>query len=128
MASAVEKLVCFPTQRSDAPSRKVGKRFVGILSVELDEVRARKWNAKRVVVFQSIILHCAQGVNNSVQICNCILFQPDLWNRGEFDEIVKDTYNSAMGYLGKARGTQTTEEHYRTFSNLLLEGKLRKAV
>ena len=91
MASAVEKLVCFPTQRSDAPSRKVGKRFVGILSVELDEVRARKWNAKRVVVFQSIILHCAQGVNNSVQICNCILFQPDLWNRGEFDEIVNDT-------------------------------------
>ena len=70
MASAVEKLVCLPTQRYDAPSGKVGKRFVGILSVELDKVHARKWNSERVVVFQSIILHCAQGVNHSMKICN----------------------------------------------------------
>ena len=46
-----EKLVCMPTQRCDATSGKVGKRFVGILSVELDRVRARKWNAERVIIF-----------------------------------------------------------------------------
>ena len=78
MASAVEKLVCFPTQRSDAPSRKVGKRFVGILSVELDEVRARKWNTDRVVIFQSVILQRAQGINNSAQMQKRVLFQLDL--------------------------------------------------
>ena len=57
-----------PTQRYDAPYGKAGKRFVGILSVELDGVRARKWNAERVIVFQSVILQRAQGVNNSTQI------------------------------------------------------------
>ena len=51
-----KKLFCMPTQCYDAPSGKVGKIFVGILSVELDGVRARKWNAERVIVFQSIIL------------------------------------------------------------------------
>ena len=60
-----EKLVCFPTQHYGAPSGKVGKRFVGILSVELDGVYVRKGNSERVIVFQSVILQRAQGVKNS---------------------------------------------------------------
>ena len=74
MESAVEKLVCLPAQCYDAPSGKVGKIFVGILSVELDGVRARKWNAERVVFFQSVILEQDQGVNNSAQTRKSILF------------------------------------------------------
>ena len=63
-----EKLICMSTQRYDAPSGEVGKRFVVIMYVELYGVRARKWNAERVIVFQSDILQCAQGVNNFAQI------------------------------------------------------------
>ena len=33
-----------------------------------------------------------------------------------------------MGYLGKSRGTKTAEERHRTFLNLVLKRKLRKAV
>ena len=33
-----------------------------------------------------------------------------------------------MGYLGKARGTQTMEEHHQTFLNLVLKGKLCQAI
>ena len=65
-----------PTQSYDAPSRKVGKIFVGILYVELDGVRARKWNADRVTIFQSLILQRAQGVNNSAQIRKHIFLNP----------------------------------------------------
>ena len=117
-----------PTQRYDVSSRKSGKRFVGILSVELDGVRARKLNTERVIVFQSVILQRAQGVNNSTQIQKRILFQLDLWNCGVFDELVKDTYNSAMVYPVKARGSQTAEERHIIFSNLVLKGKLHEAV
>ena len=81
-----------------------------------------------MIVFQSVTLQRAQGVNNSAQIRNRILFQLDLGNRGEFDELMKDTYNSAMGYLGKARGSQNEEECDRTFSNLVMKGKFRKGV
>ena len=123
-----KKLVCLPTQRYDAPSGKVGKRFVGIVSVELDGVRARKWNTERVIVFQSVILQYSQGVNNYAQTRKRILFQLDMWNRGLFDELLKDRYNSAMGYLVKDRGTQTMEERHRTFSNLVQKGKLCEAV
>ena len=39
------------TQYYDAPSGKFEKKFVGILSVKLDGVHARKWNDERVIVF-----------------------------------------------------------------------------
>ena len=69
-----EKLVCMPTQRYDAISGKFGKRFAGILSGELDGVRFRNWDAERVIVFQSVILQCAQGINNSAQIRKHVFF------------------------------------------------------
>ena len=45
-----------------------------------------------------------------------------------FNELVKDAYNSAMGYLEKACVTQNTQERHLTFSNLVLKRKLRKSV
>ena len=72
MASTVGKLVRMPTQLYDAPSGKVRKRFVVILSVELDGVHSRNWNAEKVIVSHSVILKCAEDVNNSAQICKRI--------------------------------------------------------
>ena len=77
---------------------------------------------------QSVILQCTQGVNNSAQIRKRIFFLLDLWNCGAFDEIVKDMYNSVIGYLGKSCGCQTTEERHRTFSDLVLMEKLRETI
>ena len=62
-----------PTQRYDAPSGKVRKISVVILSVEINGDDARKWNAERVIVFQSVILQRAQVVNNYAQIRKGIL-------------------------------------------------------
>ena len=41
---------------------------------------------------------------------------------------MKDAYNPATGYLGKSRGSQTTEKFHRKFSDLILKGLLRKSV
>ena len=109
------KLFCTSNQRYDAPSGKVGNIFVGILSVELDRVRARKWNAERVIVFQSVILQRAQGINNSTQTRKRILFWIDLWNIGAFEKLVKDVYNCAMVSLVKSCGSQTTTEIIKRF-------------
>ena len=77
---------------------------------------------------QSVILQRDQGVNSSAQICKRILFLLDYWNHEAFDELLKDTYNSAMGYLRKSRAIQTEEKCHRTFSNLALKEKLSEAV
>ena len=70
----MEKLVCMPNQQYDAPSGKVGNRFVVILSVEFDRVCARKWNTEGVIVLQFVILQRVQGVNTSAQIRKRIFF------------------------------------------------------
>ena len=44
----------------------------GILTVELDRFCAMKWNSERVIMFQSVILQRAQGVNKYAQICKFI--------------------------------------------------------
>ena len=110
MSGYVVKIVCMPTQCYDALSRKSMKRFVGILYVEFYGVCNRKWNSERVIFSQSVTLKCAQGVNNSAQICKRILFQLDLWNCGAFDELAKYTYSLAIGYLEKYCGIQTEEK------------------
>ena len=46
---------------------------------------------------------------------------------GVFDKLTKDTYHSAMEYLGKACKNQTEEQPHRTFLNLVLKEKLCKA-
>ena len=101
---------------------------MGILPVELDGVHARKWNADRLITFKSVILQCVQGVNNSAKVRKRILFRLYWWNRWAFDKLVKDTYNSDMGYLQKSRGNQTKEQRHRLLSNLVLKVKFREAV
>ena len=64
-----------PTQRYNATYGKFGKVFLGILPVELDGVGAKEWNAERMIIFQSVILQCAQGVKIYAQIRNHILFR-----------------------------------------------------
>ena len=41
---------------------------------------------------------------------------------------MNDTYNSALGYLRKSRGSQTEDQCHRTVSNLVLKGKFLEAV
>ena len=50
MASKVEKIVCMPTQCYEATQcYDIPRRFFGIMYVELDGLRSRKWNSERVV-------------------------------------------------------------------------------
>ena len=47
------------SRRYDAPSGRVGRRFVGTLGAELKGVRDRLWNLEWFIVFQTVILQRA---------------------------------------------------------------------
>ena len=104
-----------PTKRYDALSVKVGRQFFGTLSVELNGVRSRKWNSDRVVGFSWLP-------------CNALkaLIMPNIFLRAYFsdstalivrrlEKLMKDTFNTATGFLGKYLGIQNYEEYHRTF-------------
>ena len=105
------------TQRYNTMSRKFGRRVVGTISVDINGVRARKWNSDRVIVFQSVILQRVQGVNNAKHICVRIFFRINNSNHGAFDKIVKYTFNAATGLLAKSCGIQSEEQQHSKFSH-----------
>ena len=74
MASTVGKTCFYADPTLQYTFWKVGKIFVGIMSVKLDRVCARKWNAERMIVFNFVILQLAQDINNYAQIRKRILF------------------------------------------------------
>ena len=45
-------LAVMPSMRYDAPSGRVGRRFVGTLGADLKGVRDRLWNSERFIVFR----------------------------------------------------------------------------
>ena len=49
-------LAVIPSRRYDAPSGKVGCRFVGMIGAKLQGVRYRRWNSERFIVFHTVIL------------------------------------------------------------------------
>ena len=52
-------LSVMPSRRYDAPSGRVGQRFVGTLGVDLKGVRDRLWNSELFIVFHTVILQQA---------------------------------------------------------------------
>ena len=49
-------VVFMPSRRYNAPSGKVGPRFVGTLGVEMQGVQDGRWNSERLIIFQTVIL------------------------------------------------------------------------
>ena len=61
-------LAVMPPLRYDAPSGKVGRRFVNVLAMELRVIRDRRWNSERFIVFQTVTLQRARHVTASRDI------------------------------------------------------------
>ena len=87
-------LAVMPSRRYDAPSGKVGLRFVGTLGTEMQGVRDRRWNLERFIVFQTVILQRARHVTASHAIRRRIKKRLDAWGGGKHAMLVGDTLRS----------------------------------
>ena len=83
--------------------------------MDLNSIRGQKWNAKHVIIFQTVILQPVWLVTGSKNIRARIDARLDSWNGALFDEIVCDSYVAPMGYLVRAQGGQSYEQYHRTF-------------
>ena len=81
-------LEVMPLRRYDAPSGRVGRRFVGKLGSELMGVRDRLWNSGRFIVFRAVILQRAQHITASQAICWRIEKLIDAWAEGKHTMLV----------------------------------------
>ena len=71
--------------------------------MELDGIHNQKWNADRVIVFQTFILQRDRLIYISRNICDQILSRLEQWNKGAYEKLVQDSYGAVAAYLGKTR-------------------------
>ena len=117
-------LAVMPLRHYDAPSGKVGRRFVGTLGKEMKRVRDRQWNSERFIVFQTVILQQARHVTASQAIRRRNENRLDAWWEDKHAILVKDTMRSIEEYLTVARREETAEHRAQTYHSLVLCGKL----
>ena len=92
-------LAVVPSRRYEAPSGKVGRRFVNALVGELRGFRDRRWNLERFIVFQTVTLQRARHVTASWDIRRWIDKRLDAWEAGQFAMLVEDMLRSSTQYL-----------------------------
>ena len=117
-------LVVMPSRRYDAPSGKVGQRFVRTLGEEIKGVQEIRWNSERFIIFQTVILQQAHHVTASQAIRQRIEKRLDAWGKGMHAMLVEDTTRSCEEYVTVAQREDTTEHRAQTYHSLVLRSKL----
>ena len=81
-------LAVMPPRRYNAPSGKVGRRYVNSLALELQGIRDRRCNSERFIVFQTVTLQRARHVTASRDIRRRIKKRLDAWEAGRYTILV----------------------------------------
>jgi hypothetical protein len=88
------RLVVFPFQHYNAPVRAVGRRYIEAVATILDDVKARKCNMEKFVVFQMVILQRTRNVKRAGGIKKRILKRLDAWEAGKYT-------NARLGHIAR---------------------------
>ena len=112
----------------NAPSGKVGRRFVEKLGGDLRGVRERQWNLKRFIVFLTVMLQWDRHITASQAILQRIEKRLDTWESSRHEMVVEDTMRTCAQYLIAACREEYEDHRAQTFHSLVLQGKLQTAV
>jgi hypothetical protein len=94
-------------------------------------VRQEK-SSEWVIIFQTVILQSNRMVLKGSEITKLIARRLDMWDRGEFEELVKEAERSNRDHLVMSRkkkaGCTTTVHTASVFNKMLMQGKVSEAV
>ena len=117
-----------PPQRYDVPSGKVGRLFISALTRELNGVIERSWNAEKFIVFSSVILQRSPDAKRARDIRRRIENRLEAWAQNKFDMLVQDTVRTSKSLISRKKRGMSEEQVSKTYTRLVLQGKLRSAV
>ena len=80
-----ERVVRLPFRRYDLPGGNVGRRFVDILTKEVELVASLKECSERLIVFQFVILQRESLVTKTADVRRMISKRLEMWAEGRYD-------------------------------------------
>ena len=106
----------------------MARRFFHTLAIEMTGVRECRWNAKRFLIFQTVILQRAHYVLGAQEIWRYLFCRMDTREDGHHCILVKDTLCLCEQLLFAACRDNTDYQRARTHTSLVLRENIRAAV
>ncbi len=125
-----KKVVSLPQTHYDVAKCKgpVFRRFVTILTNLFKDVRERKINGEKVVIFPCVILSWQHGVNKASEIKRLLKQRMDLWENGKYESLIHRMVEEYQCRVSGGRKEKDEESIARQYNTQVLSGRTRQAV
>ena len=126
-----ERAVRLPFRRYDLPGGNIGRRFVDILTKEVELLASLKECSERLVVFQFVILQKEVLVTKTADVRRLISKRLEMWAEGSYGALFSEAVRASQSHGKRLARSSTPREHdhtIRVFHRLIIQGKLRSAV
>ena len=122
-----KEVVNLPNRKYTLPKNNTGKKFIDLLTTEINSVIQRNSNSEKVIVFMSVILQKSRDIKKSKDVKSLLERRMALWQNKEYDTVVKLAVFASNTYKYSQKKKKTPDQVARTFQRLLLQGKIRDA-
>ena len=111
------------------PKGQCGRRYIAIMTEEINLLSRGTYPSERVIVFGSVILQRDKFIRNTRDIDRNLNRRMDLWSQNNFDLLVQEALRCDHLLKSRRRHQQQNTEHIeRVFTRLMLSGKVRAAM
>ena len=109
------------------PHGNVGKRFLNILSEEIERCTAGRQTSEREFIFTALVLQRDKMVRKAKDIRPLLSRRMDMWEAGSLSELLQEAQRCDKHLMLGAK-PMSPEQLERTFNRLMMEGRVRSAV
>ena len=110
------------------PGGPVGRRYVDLLTEEVQNLAVGNFPSERVLIFSSVMLQRDRMVRKGADIRRLLDWHIGQWRDGHFDLLVQEADRCDGGLKHSRRVNLTGDDVVRIFSRLMLQGKVKAAV
>ena len=111
------------------PRGPVGRRYVTLLTEEIQHLTQKLYSSERLIVFSSVILQRNKIVKKTRDIKDTLERRLSLWCDEKYDILVQEAVRCDHPFQRIRQGKPKSDDHItKVFSRLMLQGKVRAAM
>ena len=113
-----------PTKQKIHPTKKLyRKKFINLLTTEINNVVQRKSNSEKVIIYMSVILQKSRDIKKSKDVKALLEHRMSLWQSEQLNTVVNLAVFASNTYKCSEKN-QSLDQIVRVFQRLLLQGKI----
>ena len=112
----------------DLPRNSCGRRYVSLLTTEIQDLTRGTFPSERALLFSSVILQRDRTIKKGQDILHTRNRRMDLWELNNHDSLVQEAIRCDRPFQTRRRRKNHDEHTKRVFSRLMLLGKIRAAM